>query len=77
MYIVFAPFLIASLIKIPKPFAKTHHYEYFVKYAAENPEHLGSPNIYQKFEEEKLDNYYEDEVITITIDATKNLKKDE
>lgn len=64
-------------IKIPKPFAKTHHYEYFVRYIAKDPEKLGSPNIYQKFEEEKLNNYYEDEVVTITIDATKELKKDE
>lgn len=64
-------------IKIPKPFAKTHHYKYFVEYKAEDPEKLGSPNIYQKFEEEKLNNYYEDEVVTITIDATKELKKDE
>lgn len=64
-------------IQIPKPFAKTHHYEYFVRYIAEDPEKIGSPNIYQKFEEEKLNNYYKDEVITITIDATKELKKDE
>lgn len=60
-------------IKIPKPFAKTHHYGYFVKYKAKDPEKLGSPNIYQKFNEEKLSNYYEDEVVDITIGE---LKKD-
>lgn len=62
-------------IQIPKPFAKTHHYGYSVEYKAENPKELGSPNIYQKFNEEKLSNYSEDEVITITINATEDLKK--
>jgi hypothetical protein len=47
-----------------------------VEYKAKNPKELGSPNVYQKFNEEKLDNYYEDEVITITINATEDLKKD-
>lgn len=64
-------------IKIPKPFIKTHHYEYFVEYKAENPSEIGSPNVYQKFTEEKLNNYYEDEVITINIIAIEDLKKDE
>lgn len=63
-------------IKIPKLFVKTHHYEYFVEYKAEDPKRLGSPNVYQKFKEEKLNNYYEDEVVTINIDTTKELKKD-
>ena len=63
-------------IKIPKPFAKTHHYEYFVEYKAKDPKMIGSPNIYQKFNEEKINNYYKDEVIDITIEDTEELKKD-
>lgn len=67
-------YLFKGHIRIPKPFAKKYYYKYFVNYKAENPDKLGSPNIYQKFEEEKLSNYYEDEVITITIDDTEELK---